>query len=52
MAIDALQAEMILALEQLDADRVNQISLKDSSISELRDVVEQLTSDPGMVSTV
>merc|ERR1712159_197769 len=39
------QAEMILALEQLEADRVKQISLKDSSISELRDVVEQLTSD-------
>ncbi len=42
---------MDIALRQLEAERIQQIALKDCSISELRDVVRQLTSDPGMVMT-
>ena len=37
------------ALVALEAERIQQIELKDCSIAELRDVVDSLTSEPGMV---
>lgn len=47
--LSGVQAQMSDTLTQLEEHSQHQISLKDSSISELRDVVSQLTSDPGMV---
>ena len=43
-----LQQTVAMKLEQLEEERQHQIVLKDSSISELREVVGQLTSDPGL----
>merc|ERR1712086_421333 len=47
--LSVLQSQMSDALAALEAERIQQIELKDCSIAELRDVVDSLTSEPGMV---
>jgi len=49
LELEHYKQTVAMKLEQLEEERQHQSVLKDSSISELREVVGQLTSDPGLV---